>query len=138
MAVYALHRGIETFQVDCQIGALHCHDSALLCKSHNHLSYYNKSLRCFQDGTAILSVISDNKKEWQHFKLKRCHSGLFGAIADAGHAVGAVGSSDGAFSGCLPGKLEFNSSLSYFCYELQTLPDLFCGDTSQMPSYPFL
>ena len=57
MAVYALHRGIETFQVDCQIGALCCHTSALLCKSHNYLSYYNKSLRCFQDGTAILSVI---------------------------------------------------------------------------------
>ena len=51
MAVYALHRGIETFQVDCQIGALRCHDSALLCKTHNYLSYYNKSLRCFQDGT---------------------------------------------------------------------------------------
>ena len=51
MAVYALHRGIEAFQVDCQIGALRCHTSALLCKSHNHLSYYNKSLRCFQDGT---------------------------------------------------------------------------------------
>ena len=49
--VYALHRGIETFQVDCQIGALRCHNSALLCKSHNYLSYYNKSLRCFQDGT---------------------------------------------------------------------------------------
>ena len=31
MAVYALHRGIETFQVDCQISALCCHDSALLC-----------------------------------------------------------------------------------------------------------
>ena len=30
MTVYALHRGIEAFQVDCQIGALHCHDSALL------------------------------------------------------------------------------------------------------------
>jgi hypothetical protein len=50
MAVYALHRGIEAFQVDCQIGALCCHDSALLCKNHNYLSYYNKSLRCFQDG----------------------------------------------------------------------------------------
>jgi hypothetical protein len=49
MAVYALHRGIETFQVDCQIGALCCHTSALLCKSNNHLSYYNKSLRCFQE-----------------------------------------------------------------------------------------
>jgi len=42
MAVYALHRGIETFQVDCQIGALRCHTSALLCKSHNYLFYYNK------------------------------------------------------------------------------------------------
>ena len=31
MTVYALHRGIETFQVDCQIGVLRCHDSALLC-----------------------------------------------------------------------------------------------------------
>ena len=57
MAVYALHRGIETFQVDCQIGARRCHTSALLCKSNNYLSYYNKSLRCFQDGTTILSVI---------------------------------------------------------------------------------
>ena len=42
MAVYALHRGIEAFQVDCQIGALRCHTSALLCKSHNYLFYYNK------------------------------------------------------------------------------------------------
>ena len=55
----------------------------------------------------------DSKKEWQHFKLKRCHSGLFGAIAAAGHAVGAVGSSDGAFSGCLPGKLEFIIEFSF-------------------------
>ena len=62
MTVYALHRGIETFQVDCQIGALRCHTSALLCKSHNHLSYYNKSLRCFQDGVAISSVIQTTKK----------------------------------------------------------------------------
>ena len=111
----------------------------------------------------------DNKKEWQHFKLKRCHSvglyahsrwhnrydfstfksssglcraagvrsasqillhfqpfkvilglspalfavldGLFGAITDARHAVGAVCSSSGAFSGCLPGKLEFYAFL---------------------------
>ena len=57
MAVYALHRGIEAFQVDCQIGARRCHTSALLCKSNNYLSYYNKSLRCYQEGTAILSVI---------------------------------------------------------------------------------
>ena len=63
MAVYALHRGIKTFQVDCQIGALRCHDSALLCKIYNHLSYYNKSLRRFQDGTAILSVIQTTKNE---------------------------------------------------------------------------
>ena len=39
MAVHALHRGVETFQVDCQIGALRCHASALLCKRYNHLSY---------------------------------------------------------------------------------------------------
>ena len=50
MAVYALHRGIEAFQVDCQIGALCCHDSALLYTKNNYLFYYNKSLRCFQDG----------------------------------------------------------------------------------------
>ena len=31
IAVYTLHRGIKAFQVDCQIGALCCHDSALLC-----------------------------------------------------------------------------------------------------------
>ena len=62
MAVYALYRGIETFQVDCQIGALCYHTSALLCIRHNHLSYYNKSLRCFQDEAAILSVIQTTKK----------------------------------------------------------------------------
>ena len=62
MAVYALHRGIETFQVDCQIGALRCHNSLLFCLFHNHLSHYNKSLRCFQEETAILYRIQTTKK----------------------------------------------------------------------------
>ena len=65
MAVYALHRGIETFQVDCQIGALRCHDSALLCKSHNYLSYYNKSLRCFQEKAQQLLAMQKNTAIFQ-------------------------------------------------------------------------
>ena len=43
--------------------AVSIHSSQLLCKiSHNYLSYYNKSLRCFQDKTAISSVIQTTKK----------------------------------------------------------------------------
>lgn len=47
----------------CFTAAVPIHSSQLLCKiSNNHLSYYNKILRCFQDDTAILSVIQTTKK----------------------------------------------------------------------------
>ena len=58
-------KDVETFQVDCQIGALRCHTSALLCKSHNYSSYYNKSLRCFQEIAQQLLAMQKNTDIFQ-------------------------------------------------------------------------
>lgn len=54
-----VHLHIDLF---CFTAAVPIHSSQLLYKVHNYLSYYNESLRCFQDDTAILSVIQTTKK----------------------------------------------------------------------------
>lgn len=54
-----VHLHIDFFRF---AAAVPIHSSQLLCKNYNYLSYYNKSLRCFQDDAAISSVIQTTKK----------------------------------------------------------------------------
>ena len=45
--------------------AVSIHSSQLLCKVHNYLSYYNKSLRCFQEKAQQLLAMQKNTAIFQ-------------------------------------------------------------------------
>lgn len=57
-----VHLHIDLF---CFTAAVPIHFSQLLCKSHNHLSYYNKSLRCFQEIAQQLLAMQKNTAIFQ-------------------------------------------------------------------------
>ena len=57
-----VHLHIDLF---CFTAAVPIHSSQLLCKCHNYLSYYNKSLRCFQEKAQQLLAMQKNTAIFQ-------------------------------------------------------------------------
>ena len=57
-----VHLHIDLF---CFTAAVPIHSSQLLCKAHNYLSYYNKSLRCFQEKTQQFLAMQKNTAIFQ-------------------------------------------------------------------------
>ena len=65
LSFYLNDRGRVTYNELCRKCQHGCITSALLCENHNYLSYYNKSLRCFQEKAQQLLAMQKNTAIFQ-------------------------------------------------------------------------